>query len=228
MLGLLSLWHCKSDPTTVAEVKESEEYVFADLYYRYQPADDLWTVEARLTLRDKRGTIDTPYVSPGGVSFLGSDLPQQTSLEGSTRYRSTFPIDIGSEARFTITNVDGERVTINRTLVPYDTLIMGPSPHKNYGFTVYPGDLSDTLTSEERLRVYFIPDNGSAKMATLVGPTPPDQGYIFGRGAISDWPFSSGKFTFARVRTSNFAEDGVLGVMTEEVFSDPITDAVVN
>ena len=203
-------------------------YVEATLLTRYLAADGRVTAEASLSKRDSTRGLDSLYVSPGGVAFLGSDLKRASRSATAQRYRETVRAASAPDTRFALTNLAGERVTIAGTLRPFDTLIMGPLPTHNFGFTVYPADAADVLGAGEELTALFVPDEGQARTGTILGPSAPGEGYHFPRNSVADWPLGEGTLSFIRRRRTPIAAAGVRGELTEEVYTRPVRSAVVN
>lgn len=208
--------------------KSSSEYVYADVYYRYQASEGGYTAEIKLSRRDSTTGLDTAYLVNGGVGFLGSNLPSDLRDAKFIRYRNVVNAGKTASPSFTFSLPNGEQAMIKPTLQAFDTLIMGPSPTHNFGFTVYPGDLSNALQKNETLSALFEPKVSNAKLATIVGPTNAGDGYIFPRNTVADWPMERGKITFIRRRSTPIKQDGVRGILTEEYYSDAIEEAMVN
>ena len=206
----------------------SNEYIYADVYYRYQASEGGYTAEIKLTRRDSTTGLDTAYLAEGGVAFLGSNLPSDLRDSKYIRYRNLVKGDDSALPAFTFNLPDGTKATIASTLSAFDTLIMGPSPTHNFGFTVYPGDLSNTLQENETLSALFEPKVSGAKLATIIGPTPVGSGYVFPRNTVADWPLEMGYITFIRRRSTPISMKGVKGVLVEEYYSAPIADGMVN
>ena len=205
-------------------------YVDAELYHRYDATLGSLTAEAKLTLRDTVAGTDTAYLAPGGVAYLGSNL--ERTLTGSDFARHRGDVRVGDAAgidpRFTFQLPGGEVAEVETHLRPFDTLIMGPLPTHNFGFTVYPGDPADVLLDDETLTALFTPADGTPQLATIVGPTAPEAGYVFPRETVGGWPLGQGELVFIRRRTTALAQPGLRGTLTEEMYSAPIKSAVVN
>ncbi len=220
-LGTLICFGCQTEPA-------STRYVAADLYYRYQAIEKTYTAEAKLSLRDSTTGLDSAYLVETGIAFMGSNLPSDLRNEKWVRYRTELSSTQPGDVRFTFPNAEGEQVSIPGTLRPFDSLIMGPSPTHNFGFTVYSTDKNDMLGENETLSVLFEPDDSDARLGTLLGPTTQGGEFRFARETVADWPLSTGTLTFIRRRTTPIDEQGVKGQLTEEVYSKAIRDAMVN
>lgn len=214
----------------IADVTTTEPYVVADLYYRYEANTGQYTAEAKLTKRDSVLSIDTAYIVDGGVSFLNSGLRNDLKGDRFMRYKNTLSAKPVNGPTFSFKLLSGKQVSIPGTLVPFDSLIMGPQPTHNFGFTVYHTDKTDALAANETLSALFQPDDGNgAKLATIQGPIPAAEGaFKFGRSTVSDWPLTTGTITFIRRRVIPIHMSGVQGQLVEEVYSKPVTTAMVN
>lgn len=212
-----------------APSKNIEPHVVADLYYRYEANTGQYTSEAKMTKRDSSISIDTAYMVDGGVSFLNSGLRNDLRDDKFIRYKGILTAKPVEAPVFSFKLLSGKQVSIPGTLSPFDSLIMGPQPTKNFGFTVYHTDKDDFLRENETLSVLFQSDDGAAKLATITGPIPPADGaFKFPRETVSDWPLSTGTLTFIRRRITPISMSGVEGQIVEEVYSKPITSAMVN
>ena len=206
----------------------NREYVQADLYVRYLSEDGKYTAEATLSRRDSTRGLDTVYQSPGGVAFMGSNLKAASRSESAQRYRETIAAQADARPRFTFQLANGSQYEAVGTLAPFDTLIMGPLPTHNFGFTVYPGNERDTLGPNEMLTALFVSDEGQAYSGTLLGPTRPSDGYAFPRNSVAVWPLGQGTLSFIRRRATPLSADGLRGELVEEVYSKARPSAVVN
>jgi len=209
--------------------KTDSPFVVADLYYRYEANTTQYTAEVKLTKRDSVLGTDTAYIVDGGVSFLNSGLRNDMKGDQFMRYKNTVTAKPVDGPTFSFKLLSGKQISIPGTLAPFDSLIMGPQPTTNFGFTVYHMDKSDFLAANETLSALFQPDEGNAKLATIQGPTPASEGaFKFGRSTVSDWPLSTGTITFIRRRVTPISMQGVQGQLVEEVYSKPVTSAMVN
>lgn len=201
----------------------------ADLYYRYEANTGQYTSEAKLTIRDTVHHTDSAYMADGGVSFLNSGLRNDLRDDKFIRYKGVITADPVDGPVFSFKLLSGKQVSIPGTLAPFDTLIMGPAPTKNFGFTVYHMNKSDFLAENETLSALFQADDGTAKLATMQGPLPPAEGaFKFTRETVSDWPLTRGTITFIKRRVTPISMDGVEGQLVEEVYSKPVETAMVN
>lgn len=212
-------------------------YVEADLYYRYGDQPNTVTAEAKLRVVDSLRGRDTAYVPPGGVAFLGSDLAAATSNARGARYRGTRRLPGGLGApRFTFVGEGGGPVEVAGALRPFDTLIMGPMPTHNFGFTVYGGAGAEPLREGEALSALFQPDDPAEapRLASVLGPSPAPEApgapvaFAFPRQTVADWPLGQGAITFVRRRITPLEQAGLRGRLVEEVYYPPIRSAVVN
>lgn len=207
----------------------AEPYVFTDLYYRYEASISEYTAEAKMSKRDSILRSDTAYMVEGGVAFLGSGMRNDLRDDRFIRYKSVVDAEAVEGPTFTFKLLSGKQVSIPGTLAPFDSLIMGPAPTKNFGFVVYHTNKEDFLAENETLSALFQPTEGTAKLATIQGPLPPANGaFKFIRQTVSDWPLSSGTITFIRRRVTPIFMEGVEGQMVEEVYSKPVQTAMVN
>ncbi|MFK8056477.1 MAG: hypothetical protein AB8F78_10190 [Saprospiraceae bacterium] len=212
-----------------APSSSSQPFVVADLYYRYEANTGQYTSEVKLTKRDSVNNVDTAYMVEGGVSFLNSGLRNDLKDDRFIRYKGVTKAAPVDAPVFAFKLVSGKKVSIPGTLAPFDTLLMGPAPTKNFGFVVYHADKSDFLAENETLSALFQSDDGSAKLSTITGPIPPSDGaFKFPRETVSDWPLTRGNITFIRRRTTPISMDGVQGQLVEEVYSKPVPSAMVN
>ena len=207
---------------------KSEPYVHAELYNRYEAYTGGYTAEAKLSLRDSVSGLDTAYAATGGIAFLGSNLERDIVADDYIRHRGTRVTPPVDRVRYTFQRPDGTVAEVQGALQAWDTLIMGPQPTHNFGFTVYPGDDDDVLLPGESLSALFQPNDGNPVLANIRGPSSPGKGYVFPRGTVGSWPLSTGTITFIRRRTTDIEQEGVVGTLTEEVYSGQIPTAVVN
>ncbi len=207
----------------------NEPHVVADLYYRYEANTSQYTAEAKMTLRDSTLKVDTAYMVDGGVSFLNSGMRNDLRNDNFIRYKGITKAEAVDGPVFSFKLPSGKQLSIPGTLAPFDSLIMGPAPTKNFGFTVYHTNKKDFLAANETLSALFLADDGTAKLATMQGPKPPNEGaFTFIRETVSDWPLTTGKITFIKRRVTPISMDGVEGQLVEEVYSDPVVTAMVN
>ena len=207
----------------------NESFVLADLYYRYEANTGQYTSEAKLSRRDSVLKIDTAYMVEGGVAFMNSGLRNDLRDEEFIRYKGITKAAPVDGPVFSFKLLSGKQISIPGTLSPFDSLVMGPAPTKNFGFTVYHMDKTDFLAENETLSALFQTEDGTAKLATMRGPLPPSDGaFKFIRETVSDWPLATGTITFIRRRVTPISMDGVSGQLVEEVYSKPIATAMVN
>lgn len=206
-----------------------DPFVVADLYYRYEANIGQYTSEAKMTQRDSVLQRDTAYMVDGGVSFLNSGLRNDLRDDRFIRYKGVVKAKPVDGPVFSFKLLSGKQVSIPGTLAPFDSLIMGPSPTKNFGFTVFHTDKSDSLAANETLSALFQADDGTAKLSIIQGPTEPADGaFIFRRETVSDWPLSTGTITFIKRRVTPISINGLRGQIVEEVYSKPVSTAMVN
>ena len=210
-------------------IAHTEPHVVSDLYYRFEAKTGRYTAEAKMTLRDTILKLDTAYMVDGGVAFLNSGMRSDLIDDRFIRYKSAFQAKPVDGPVFSFKHPSGKQISIPGTLPVFDSLIMGPAPTKNFGFTVYHTDKEDFLADNETLSALFQADDGSAKLATIIGPRPPAEGaFNFARETVSDWPLSTGTITFIRRRVTPIYMEGVEGQIVEEVYSKPVPTAMVN
>jgi hypothetical protein len=207
----------------------TEPHVLADLYYRYEANTGRYTAEAKMTLRDSIAKKDTAYRVDGGVAFLNSGMRSDIVDDKFIRYKNAFQAKPANGPSFSFKQPSGKQTTIPGTLAPFDSLIMGPAPTKNFGFTVYHTNKEDFLAANETLSALFQPDNDTPKLATILGPrTDVGGAFKFSRETVADWPLTTGTITFIKRRVTPIYMDGVEGQMVEEVYSKPVPTAMVN
>jgi len=222
-LLLATLVSCAAPSTS------NKPFVVADLYYRYEAGTGQYTAEVKLTKRDSVLKTDTAYMADGGVSFLNSGLRNDLRDDNFIRYKGVATAAPVNNPVFSFKILSGKQVSIPGTLAVFDSLVMGPAPTKNFGFTVYHMNKSDFLAENETLSALFQGDDGSAKLSTITGPLPPADGaFKFPRETVSDWPLTTGKITFIKRRVTPISMNGVQGQLVEEVYSKPVSSAMVN
>ena len=218
-LLLPGLLGCQSQP---------EDAVVANVYYRYDPVVGSYTVEVELSRTEEGDSIVTAYLPEGGVSFLGSNVENDINEPSYNRFRTDFKSDFVEGAKVTFQGLAAKPITIAATLPAQDSFIIGGHITHNFGITVYSVDTTDRLLPNESLAALYQADDGQSYLGELQGPTKEPRLFQFVRQVVGSWPMGQGSIVFIRRRITPIEQDGVKGMLTEEVYSRPQPTGVFN